>query len=67
MDFYLYKIQVLVTHAIPVIMKDLNNKIDINNIVRSINIRTKMIFIMIPTNPTGLFLIILRSINCQFY
>ncbi|PIM96524.1 Histidinol-phosphate aminotransferase [Candidatus Hodgkinia cicadicola] len=60
--FLLYKTQVLVTHAIPVIIKDLNNKIDINNIVRSINIRTKMIFITIPTNPTGLFLTI-REIN----
>ncbi len=56
--FLPYKTQVLVAHAIPVIIKDFNNKIDINNIIRSINTRTKMIFITMPTNPTGLFLTI---------
>ncbi|PIM96899.1 Histidinol-phosphate aminotransferase [Candidatus Hodgkinia cicadicola] len=54
----LHKTQVLVAHAIPVIIKDFNNKIDINNIIRSINTRTKMIFITMPTNPTGSFLTI---------
>ncbi len=54
--FLLYKTQVLAAHAIPVIIKDTNNKIDINNIIRSINTKTKMIFITMPTNPAGLFL-----------
>ncbi|WP_278046977.1 aminotransferase class I/II-fold pyridoxal phosphate-dependent enzyme [Candidatus Hodgkinia cicadicola] len=54
--FLLYKTQVLVARAVPVIIKDSNNKVNINNIIRSINTKTKMIFITMPTNPAGLFL-----------
>ncbi len=58
----LYKAQVLAIQAIPVIIKDSNNKIDVNNIINTINSRTKMIFVTIPTNPATSFLII-REIN----
>ncbi len=55
-SFLLYKTQILSTKAIPVIAKESNNKVNINNIVKLINAKTKIIFITIPSNPIGLFL-----------
>ncbi|PIM96164.1 Histidinol-phosphate aminotransferase [Candidatus Hodgkinia cicadicola] len=56
--FLLYRTQVLAARSIPVIIKDSDNKLNINNIIRAINSKTKIVFITIPTNPTGLFLTI---------
>ncbi len=60
--FLFYRTQVLAAKSIPVIIKDSNNKLNINNIVKAINSKTKLILITIPTNPAGLFLTI-REIN----
>ncbi len=61
-SFLLYKLQIQAVNAIPVIIKETNNKININVIINSINKNTKLIFITMPTNPNGSFLS-LRELN----
>ncbi|AHL31040.1 MAG: Histidinol-phosphate aminotransferase [Candidatus Hodgkinia cicadicola] len=55
-SFLLYKSQILASGAIPIIIKETNGKIKIQNIIRTLNNRTKLVFITLPTNPTGTFL-----------
>ncbi len=54
--FLLYKSSVLSANATPVITKELNGKINICNIINSINLKTKLIFITLPSNPKGSFM-----------
>ncbi|XXM93336.1 MAG: histidinol-phosphate transaminase [Candidatus Hodgkinia cicadicola] len=61
--FLLYKAQVLAAGAVPVIIKETNGKIKIDDITRAITGRTKLVFITVPTNPTGTFLT-LRELHC---
>ncbi len=51
-----YKSQVLASGAIPVAIKETNGKIKIQDIIRALNNRTKLVFITVPANPTGTFL-----------
>ncbi|AIC63889.1 Histidinol-phosphate aminotransferase [Candidatus Hodgkinia cicadicola] len=55
-SFLLYKSQILASGAIPVLIKETNGKIKIQDIIRALNGRTKLVFITVPTNPTGTFL-----------
>ncbi len=61
-SFILYKTQILAVGAIPVIVKEIEGKINLQNIINAINTKTKLIFITLPTNPTGTFLSF-REIN----
>ncbi len=51
-----YKTNVLLAKAVPVIIKELNGRINISNIINSINTRTKLIFITSPSDPMGIFM-----------
>ncbi|AUG33914.1 Histidinol-phosphate aminotransferase [Candidatus Hodgkinia cicadicola] len=55
-SFLLYKSQILASGAIPVTIKETNGKIKIQDIIRALTNRTKLVFITVPTNPTGTFL-----------
>ncbi len=52
----LYETNVLAANAVPVIVKELNGRINIANIINSINTRTRLIFITSPSNPIGAFM-----------
>ncbi|XXN19765.1 MAG: histidinol-phosphate transaminase [Candidatus Hodgkinia cicadicola] len=54
--FLLYKSQILASGAVPVTIKETNGKIKIQDIVKALTDRTKLVFITVPTNPTGMFL-----------
>ncbi|ATY93466.1 Histidinol-phosphate aminotransferase [Candidatus Hodgkinia cicadicola] len=54
--FLLYKSQILASGAVPVIIKETDGKIKVYDIIRAITDRTKLVFITVPTNPTGTFL-----------
>ncbi|XXM93663.1 histidinol-phosphate transaminase [Candidatus Hodgkinia cicadicola] len=54
--FLLYRSQIYASGAIPVTVRETNGKIEIQNIVKAINERTKLVFITVPANPAGTFL-----------
>ncbi|XXM93566.1 histidinol-phosphate transaminase [Candidatus Hodgkinia cicadicola] len=54
--FLLYRSQIYASGAIPVTVRETNGKIEIQNIVKAVNERTKLVFITAPANPAGTFL-----------
>ncbi|MGP1917145.1 MAG: pyridoxal phosphate-dependent aminotransferase [Candidatus Hodgkinia cicadicola] len=54
--FLMYKTQILESKAFPVIVKANNFRTWIRNVVRAINVRSKVIILTSPANPTGLCL-----------
>ncbi|WGS83368.1 MAG: histidinol-phosphate transaminase [Candidatus Hodgkinia cicadicola] len=54
--FLLYRSQIYASGAIPVTVREVNGKIKIQDIVKAINERTKLVFITVPANPAGTFL-----------
>ncbi|XXM90161.1 histidinol-phosphate transaminase [Candidatus Hodgkinia cicadicola] len=54
--FLLYKSQILASGAIPVTIKEADGKVRVYDIIKAITDRTKLVFITVPTNPTGTFL-----------
>lgn len=54
--FLMYKINILASGAKPIMAKEKNYTTDIDEIIKHINKKTKMIFIANPNNPTGTYL-----------
>ncbi|RCL00859.1 MAG: histidinol-phosphate aminotransferase [Candidatus Tokpelaia sp. JSC189] len=54
--FSIYEIQMRVNGATPVIVKEKNCRLDVDNILAAISSRTRIVFIANPGNPTGTYL-----------
>ncbi|RCL00497.1 MAG: histidinol-phosphate aminotransferase [Candidatus Tokpelaia sp. JSC085] len=54
--FNIYEIQIRATGAMPVIAKEKDCRIDIDNILAALGPRTRIVFIANPANPTGTYL-----------
>lgn len=54
--FLMYKIVALTSGAVPVIVKEKNERADIDTILAAVTPRTRIVFLANPNNPTGTYL-----------
>jgi histidinol-phosphate aminotransferase len=54
--FLVYKIQIQAAGATPVVVKERDTRADVDSIVAAVTVRTKVVFIANPNNPTGTYL-----------
>lgn len=54
--FLVYKIQILAAGATPVMVKERDERADVDAILAAVTPRTKMVFLANPNNPTGTYL-----------
>jgi len=54
--FLVYRIQILAAGATPVVVKERNERTDVDEILAAVTDRTKIVFLANPNNPTGTYL-----------
>lgn len=54
--FLVYKIQILAAGGTPVVVKEMDERADVDAILAAVTKRTKLVFIANPNNPTGTYL-----------
>jgi histidinol-phosphate aminotransferase len=54
--FLLYRIATLANSAVPVVVPEKNLKVDVDEMLRAVSARTRIIFLPNPNNPTGSYL-----------
>jgi histidinol-phosphate aminotransferase len=54
--FLVYRIQILAAGGVPVVVKETNERADVDAILAAVTDRTKIVFLANPNNPTGTYL-----------
>ena len=54
--FLVYRIQILAAGGVPVVVKETNERADVDAILAAVTERTKVVFLANPNNPTGTYL-----------
>ncbi|MGQ3270539.1 pyridoxal phosphate-dependent aminotransferase, partial [Hydrogenophaga sp.] len=54
--FLVYRIQILASGGVPVVVKETNERADVDAILAAVTERTKIVFLANPNNPTGTYL-----------
>src|SRR5690606_34783164 len=54
--FLVYKIQIIAAGGVPVVVKETNERVDVDAILAAVTDKTKIVFLANPNNPTGTYL-----------
>ncbi|MDF1599247.1 histidinol-phosphate transaminase [Mesorhizobium sp. YIM 152430] len=54
--FLVYRIQILAAGGVPIVVKETNERADVDAILAAVTERTKLVFLANPNNPTGTYL-----------